>query len=377
MKEVMKKVLMAGVLFGVVVFGLSQGANAADVWKVGFLTATTGYYGALGQDVKDAVDLEAAKINAEGGILGKKIEIIFEDTEGNPAKAALLAKKLIHQEKVIGVVGPLFTGCGNAVAPVCEDAKIPQIFTSPDKKIWKGKKYVFHVTPSSELDAEVIAAYVGEKLKLHRVALLNGPTQYDVHVADCVARNIKANPETELVAREKWGQDDKDMTPYLLNIRKSKPDAIVIGGSSFHPAVATRNMRDLKMDIPIFCTSGASNKRFLELGGPAVNGVYVTSRLVYGNPLPEEKDLFEAVQKKFNRDPSTFHANGWDALLLMSEAIKRGQGDPKKMRDALENLKNFKGSIGTFNMSPTDHNGLSTEAIVMLRIKNQNWALAD
>lgn len=376
MREVFRKcVVLIGVM-SLAALCLAPAAQAAKTWKIGAILSTTGYYAALGGPERDAITALAEIINKKGGILGRKLQVIFEDDEGVPAKTAMLVKKLIYQDKVIGILGPTFTAGAMAAAPVCEQAKIPMIFMTPTKKVWKNRKFIFHVTPSSNLDAVVISRWLSDKLKAKRVALLHGPSQYDMIVARLVARQVKKNPKLTLVAEEKWNKSDKDMTPYLLKIRRKKPDAIVIGGSAFGPAVAVRNMRDLKMNIPIICTSGTAQGRFLALGGSAINGVYVTSRLVYGNPLPEEKMIFEVIRKKYKVDPSSFHANGWDALLVMAEAIKRGQGNPIKMRDAIENLKNFKGAIGTYNMSPKDHNGLTTEVVVMLQIKNQNWSVA-
>ncbi len=376
MREVCRKLTVLMVALTLAAFLAAPAAQAAKTWKIGAILSTTGYYAALGGPERDAITALAGIINQRGGILGRKIQVIFEDDEGVPAKSAMLAKKLIYQDKVIGIIGPSFTAGAMAAGPVCEQAKIPMVFMTPTKRVWKGKKYIFHVTPSSNLDAVVIAHWLADRLKVKRVALLHGPSQYDMIVARLVARQVKKNPKLTLVAEEKWSKGDKDMTPYLLKIRRKKPQAIVIGGSAFGPAVAVRNMRDLKMNIPIICTSGTAQRRFLELGGKAVNGVYVTSRLVYGNPLPEEKLIFQVIRKMYKVDPSSFHANGWDAMLVMAEAIKRGRGNPVKMRDAIEGLKNFKGAIGTYNMSPKDHNGLTTEAVVMLKIKNQNWSVA-
>lgn len=374
----MKKRVIVPVVAILVVFSiLTVTARAEETWKIGAIISTTGYYAALGMPEKEAITALAKKINAEGGILEKKVQIIFEDDEGVPAKSSMLAKKLIHDDNVIGIIGPSFTAGAMAASTVCEEAQIPMIFMTPTKEVWKDKKFIFHVTPSSSLDAIVITKYLADKLGVRKVAILNGPSQYDMIVARLLTKQIEKNPKLELVTSEKWSKDDKDMTPYLLKIRRKNPEALVICGSAFGPAVAVRNLKDLKMDLPIICSSGTAQRRFLELGGEAINGVYVTSRLQYGNPLPEEKDIFENISKEYNIEPSSFHANGWDALLVMTEAIKMGRGDPKKMRNALENLKNFKGAIGTYNMSPTDHNGLTTEAVVMLQIKNQNWALAD
>ncbi len=355
----------------------SQTGMAADNWRIGVIIPTTGHYAPFGTAEKQAMDSLAGKINGQGGILGRKLELLYEDDEGIPAKAGFLAKKLIYQEKVVGILGPAATGCAMAAAPVCEEAGIPMIFMTPTKKVVDGKKYIFHVTPGSDLDAIFISRFIENRLKVKTVALLHGSSQYDMDVARLVTEEINKNPKLKLVASEKWGQDDKDMTPYLLKIRAKKPQVLVIGGSTFGPAVVLRNARDLKIDIPFICTGGAAQQEFLQLAGEAANGAYVTSRLRYGDPLPEEREIFEAIQKEYKVLPSSFHANGWDALLVMAEAIKRGNGDPKSMRDALETLKGFKGAIGTYNMSPMDHNGLTTECIVMLRIKKGTWSVAD
>ncbi|MBW1796321.1 MAG: ABC transporter substrate-binding protein, partial [Deltaproteobacteria bacterium] len=296
-----------------VLFCLSATAIASQIWKIGAILSTTGHYAPLGTPEKEAMTALVDKINSQGGILGKKVKIIFEDDEGLPAKSIMLAKKLIYQDKVIGIVGPSTTASSMAASTICEEAQIPMVFMTPTKKVTKGKKYIFHVTPSSNLDAIVITRLLADKLNVNRVAILHGSSQYDMIVARLVTKQTKANPKLELVTSEKWGKGDKDMTPYLLNIRRKNPEGLVICGSAFGPAVAIRNLRDLKMDIHIICSSGTAQRRFLELGGEKVNGVYVTSRLVYGNPLPEEKAIFETIKKLYNVEPSSFHANGWDA----------------------------------------------------------------
>jgi branched-chain amino acid transport system substrate-binding protein len=111
----------------------------------------------------------------------------------------------------------------------------------------------------------------------------------------------------------------------------------------------------------------------MELAGDAANGCYFTSVLSYGNPLPGEKAFF-AEYEKIGKTPDLFAALGWDCLLLIAEGIKRsGSKDPTKIRDAIESLKNFEGVTGTYNMSPTDHNGLTYKDINIVKVVDGKW----
>lgn len=353
-------------------------AQGAEVWKIGLITATTGKYAPLGTGNLNAIMLAEELVNQEGGIKGKKVKVIFQDDEGDPAKSAALAKKLVAEEKVIGVIGPTSVV---STFPVMEEAKkagIPHIYVHPVKRFWKdpkeGSKYSFHTVPGNDLDAEAVADYLIKKLKVKKVGILHDANEYGTEGAKLLTEELKKLKGPEVVATEKYQEGDRDLTAVLTKIRNREAEALVVWGTLPTPAIIAKNMRQLGYNVPFVGSTGIASRKFLELAGDAANGVVFTSSLRYGGPLPEEKQFFDMYVKKYKTAPTIFAGFGWDAFFLLKRAIETAKSDdPNDIRDALENIKKFRGVVGEFNFSPTDHNGLSVDSIVFIRVKDGEW----
>jgi len=142
-------------------------------------------------------------------------------------------------------------------------------------------------------------------------------------------------------------------------------------------------MRQLGMQIPLIQSHGIANKKFIELAGEAAEGVvFPAGRLIVAEELPDsdpQKSLLlkyaNDFQQKYGRSADTFGGHAWDALQLVVSALKKAGPDKAKIRDEIENTRNFIGTGGIFNFSPTEHNGLTKEAFVMVTIRDGNWRL--
>lgn len=151
-----RRILITITLVLLVIFsGVTFPVRAEASYKIGVILSTTGKYASLGQDEKNAVLLLLDEINKSGGIRGNKIELITEDDESNAAKAGGLARKLITEDNVIGIIGSSGIECSHVIAIECEKRKIPQICIVPTPSVWKGKRWVFTVLPSEYLESQV------------------------------------------------------------------------------------------------------------------------------------------------------------------------------------------------------------------------------
>jgi len=356
-------------IFSTVLFSI----QAEAAYKIGVIISTTGKYGSLGQEEKDVMLILLDKINKSGGIKGNKLELIIEDDETNPAKAGSLARKLITEDKVAAIIGSTGYECCHVIAIECEKRKIPQVYFSPSLTALEGKKWVFNVSPSAYLDSQATHRAIVKVLKKKKVGVLYDSNEYGTELKDLMIKVSKEKGDIDVVETKSYQKGDVDLKPQLIGIRNKGADVLYIAGTVPTPAIAVRNFRELGMNIPIIGCGGMVNTGFIKLGGKAVEGVYGIARLNYGDPLPEEKELFEVIKAKFNTVPSSFHANGWDALQIIARAMRVAGDDPKGIRDALENTKGFKGVIGEYNMSPTDHNGLTEDALSIVQIRNGAW----
>jgi len=359
-------------------FILIPDANAQ--YRVGVLMAATGVYAPLGGASKDGALLAIDRFNEKGGFKGEKIDVLFEDYEGDPAKAITLGKKLID-DKVIAILCGGNTVGTLAVRPLTEQAKIPQINVSPRSPVTAEDlvigKFYFQTVHENEMDAEKIGDYV-KSIGAKKVAILYDSNQYGTSGAMYQYDYFK-KVGIEVVLREKYQKGDRDLTPLLMPARKAGAEAVAVWGTLPTPAVIAKNIRDMGWKAVMIGPVGIGSPKMVELAGEAAEGVLFTSALRFGKPTSGERILIDAHQAKYGKPPSYFTALGWDAGLLLTEAIKMtgGSKDSLKIRDAIENIKGVEGACGVYNMSPTDHAGLSKDSLHIIQIKQGKWVALD
>lgn len=350
--------------------GTISAGSAQAQYKFGNITTTTGPYSSQGVSNTEGIMMLMEKINQAGGINGEKVVILTEDHEGEASKALTLAKKMVYEDKVIGIIGATNTAGSMAVSRICNEAKIPQIQLAPKPSTEPIKRYTFQDVPDNDVDAEAIAQFAVTELKLKKLAILYDTNAYGTSGAESQEKILK-KMGIQIVAVEKYKQEDRDMTASLLKIKNQGADGLIVWGTVNVPSIIAKDMKKLGMKIPFIGSTGVLSVKFTELGGDAVNGCYVTAVLNFGAPLPEERDLFATTKAKYNKDPNHFTATGWDSLLLFAHAAQTAKSkDPEKIRDALEGIKNFAGAVGTYNMSPADHTGLTYKDMRIIQIKD-------
>ena len=175
------------------------------------------------------------------------------------------------------------------------------------------------------------------------------------------------------------------MTPQLTKIRATPAQAVICWGTGPAPAVVAKNIKQLGMTIPLIQSHGAASKKFIEYAGDAANGIILPAgKIAVYKDLPDTDPQKAVIQKyvqnyeaKFKTPVSGFGGYAYDAAHLLFLAMSKAGTDTVKIRQELENVKNFPGVSGVFNMSPEDHNGLGPDAFVMVKIENGTWKLLD
>ncbi len=358
-------------------------ALAEDVIKIGAIFSVTGPASFLGEPEKNTVEMLVEKINASGGILGKKLEVIIYDDETDVNKSVLAAEKLLKKDKVVAVIGPTTSGHTLAILNKFQKARVPLVSCAAAEKIVKPvKKWVFK-TPQSDRHA-VTRIYKHMLSKgIKKVAIITVSNGFG-QAGRAVLKELAPKMGLEIVADEVYGPKDTDMTAQLTKIKNTDAQAIVCWGTNPGPAVVARNRVQLGIDIPLYMSHGVASKKFIELAGEAAEGILLPAgRLIVADQIPEDnpqkKLLLEykkEYESRFGSAVSTFGGHAWDALMLVKKAIEMGQSaDPRDIRDNLEKIKGFVGTGGIFNYSPEDHNGLDESAFEMVVIKNGDWQI--
>ena len=362
-------------------------ADAQEAYKIGAIFSITGPASSLGIPERDTALMLEAEINAKGGLPGPvrhPVKIIIYDDASDETKAVLAAKKLIDEDKVSAIVGTTLSGTSLAILGAVQTAQVPLVSCAAAIKIVEPaaeRKWVFKTPQSDFLIVGVLVDYLKGK-GLTRVGWLNVDYAFG-QLGWIEFEKAAQKAGLTIVANEKFGQKDVDMTPQLTRVKAANPQAVVIWSIPPSASIATKNYADLGLKAPLFQSHGVGNKTYIDLGGPATNGViFPVGKLLVAEQLPDsdvQKPVLLAYAKAFEAKygpRNTFGGHAWDAFQLVFRAMERVGNDRAAIRDALESTRNFVGITGVFDFSPTDHNGLDRRAVTMVQIVEGQWKLA-
>jgi len=367
--------------------GQPQGRHPAptgEPYVIGAIFAITGDASSLGIPERNTAEMLETLINENGGVNGRPLEIVIEDTKGEPADTLTAAKRLVEGEDVLTIVGPSRTGSTLAIVDYMDEAQVPLISCAAGIQIVEPvKKWVFKTPQSDRMAVEKIVEYL-QANNISRIASLSDNTGFGKSGLVEIQKLMPA-AGIDIVAVEEYGPKDTTMETQLTKIKGTKAQAVVCWGTPPGPAIVAKNMRQLAMEIPLICSHGVANKTFLNIAGDAANGVVfpagrllVVDQISADNPQAEVlKDYAAKYQETFGKEADTFGGHAWDAIKLVVNAIEQGAEDRAGIRDQIEQTKDFVGTGGVFNFSPEDHNGLTKDAFVMVKVVDGKWTLAD
>jgi branched-chain amino acid transport system substrate-binding protein len=358
---------------------------AADTIKIGSVLSVTGPAAFLGDPELKTLQLYVEKINAAGGVLGRKLELVHYDDGSDAAKANSFTKRLIESDKINVLIGGTTTGATMAMAPLVERAKVPFIsLAGAVVVIDPVKKWVFKTPHTDRMAAEKVFEDM-KKRGISKVGLLSETSGFGASGRK-ETQAVAGKYGITLVADETYGPKDTDTTAQLTRIKNAPGvQAVFVFGLGQGPAIVTKNYGQLGMSkVPMYQSHGVASDEYLKLSGATAEGVRLpTPALLIAKALPAndaQKNIVTSYDKdyrdRYKAEPSTFGGYALDALNLSVDAIKRaGSTDGEKVRAALEATKGFVGTTGVFNMSPKDHMGLDLSAFRMVEVKNGDWQL--
>jgi len=353
--------------------------------KLGATLSATGVAAFLGDPELKTLQLYVEMINAKGGVLGRKLELINYDDSADPTKANANAKRLIEEDKVDFLIGGTTTGATMAIIPLAEKAEIPFISLAGAVVIVEPpKKWVFKTPHTDRMAAEKIFQDM-KKRGLDKVGLLSENSAFG-QSGKKETLGVAGKYGMTIVADETYGPKDADVTTQLTKINGTAGvQTILVFGLGQGPAVVTKNYGQLGLTLPLYQSHGVASEEYIRLSGKAAEGVRLpASALLVASVLPDSDpqkpvvtSYVKAYTGRYKSEVSTFGGHAYDGLMLAVEALKRaGSTDKAKVRDSLEQTKGFIGTSGVVNFSPTDHLGLDLSAFRMLEIRNGTWTLA-
>lgn len=357
-----------------------------EPYKVGAVFSVTGRTSFLGEPEKKTAVMIAEAINKVGGINGHPLELVVYDDESDETKAVLAVKRLLKKDKVPVIIGPSLSGNTLAVVKVMNDAKVPLVSCAASNKIVTpvvDRHWIFKVPQSDTHAVEKIYDYL-LKNGINKIAIMSVSTGFGASGREELLR-LAPQVGIEILADERYGPKDTDITAQLTRIRGTDAQAIVNWSVGPTQVLAVKNWHDLGMTkMPFYQSHGFGSRKNIKLAAGAAEGVLcplgrvnIPDLVPADNPQKKIIEIYnKAYQEKYSEPVSSFGGHGWDALNLVIDALKAVGPDSAKIRDYIETRTNFIGQHGVFNFSPTDHNGLNKEAFEMVVVKDGDWALA-
>ncbi|MEH3147931.1 MAG: ABC transporter substrate-binding protein [Methylobacterium frigidaeris] len=362
---------------------LTGAALAADPIKIGVSGPYTGGSSSMGVSMRDGVRLAADEINKNGGVLGRKIQLVERDDEAKNEVGAQVAQELINKEKVVATLGFINTGVALAAQRFYQEAEIPVInnvatgtvitnqFAPPDYDT----NYVFRTSAYDTLQAGMMAdEAIARGFK--KIAILADSTNYGQLGREDLEKYLKAKG-VKPVAVEKFNIKDVDMTPQLLKSQAAGADVILAYGIGPELAQVASGMSKLGWKVPMITSWPASMQSFIDIAGTNGDGVIMPQTFIEDKTLPKRKAFLENYYSTFkvSKIPTPVAgAQGYDSLLLLAAAIKQaGTTDGPKVRAALEDLKEkVEGVVTTYDKPFTDkdHNAITRNMVVFGKVES-------
>jgi branched-chain amino acid transport system substrate-binding protein len=334
--------------------------------KVGVLLSLTGTQAYYGKEAKNGIDLALEELKDPD----LKIKISVEDSQSNPSEAAKGINKLITSDKVTVVIGDMVSSNTIAAGSLAEKAKIPLISPgSTNDTVTVGKKYIYRTCFTDSFQGLVMANYAAQNLKAKTAVILqDSDSDYSIGLS----KNFSDKFTTEggkVTKILRYSQKDTNFTSQLGEVRKLKPDVVFIPGFHQQVGVILREAKDLQIKSKMLGGDGWDTQELRQIAKGAENGGFISNHYSAESKDPVLQKFIKAYKAKFNAEPSSFSALGYDSANLVIQAIKDAKSnEPEKINTALSKIKNFKAATGEITIDK-DHNA-SKPAVILEFVPN-------
>ncbi|HEY4301959.1 MAG TPA: ABC transporter substrate-binding protein [Candidatus Didemnitutus sp.] len=335
-----------------VIFGVAPGIRADDTIRIGEYASLTGKEATYGQASHQGTLLAIEQINARGGVLGRKVELLTEDNQSKQGESATAVKKLISRDKVVAMLGEVASIRSLEAAPILQNAHIPMVSpSSVNARVTEAGNYIFRVCFIDAFEGPLLARFAADTLHVRRVAILTSVSNaYSIGMTKYFRERFVAGGGMVAV-ESRYNEGDKDFRGQLTAIRAAHVDAIFASGYYTEAALICVQARELGLTIPIFGGDGWDSPALLEIGGKAMEGTYFATHFSPDNPSPEVQKFNRDYQARWGALPDAIAALGYDSAVVLCDAIQRaGAAEPEKIRDALATTRNVVGVTGSITI---------------------------
>lgn len=356
-------------------------AKAQDTIKIGSSLGLTGYGSLTDAHWRDGLVAAIERLNGQGGVLGKKFELVTEDNKSTPQQAVVVYRKMMSEDKVVAFNSGCISAGNFAAASFVTKAKLPMFLCSILPRQPEEVKWAFQFLPPPKYEVDTRYKYLKEKTQVRKIGLLADPSPY-VTLMKGIAEKTAAEFGLEVVASETYQQDDSDFSVQIGRIKAAGAGAVIMLGQGNAVVTAANNIRSLGLKDMLMLGS------IQELDIHLAAGKVLDDQYMAPTPMiqlasddisvltdPKARAIAEpfikAMRDKYGRGDNAQASRAWDSMMMMAEAMKKaGTTDGEKVRDAFEKLGQYVGAGATYNFSTENHIGITENPYVLISVKD-------
>jgi branched-chain amino acid transport system substrate-binding protein len=348
--------------------GGSSGGGSATI---GFFGAQTGPNAQLGINISNGVELALEQHNAKSGVT--QVKLIKYDTQGDPAQATNQAKKAVS-DKVVAIIGPAFSGESKTADPIFEEAGIPNVSPSATAVTLgqNGWKFWHRVLANDDVQGPGDADFIAKTLNAKTVAVIDDQSEYGKGLGDAVRKQL-ATDGVKVAVNDAINPDASSFSSTVNKVKPANPDVVFFAGYYSAAGKLVKQLKDGGVQGTFMSGDGTLDAQFITGGGAAANGALLscTCSSAVGSSDPAVQKFATDYKAKFNADPATYSAEGFDATNAVLQAIDAGKTDPADINDFVTKI-DFKGVSKQIKFAPNGE--LANDLLFITEVKDGKLA---
>lgn len=358
--------------------GSSPAADSKEI-KIGGNFELTGGVANFGKQTVNGIQLAFKEANAAGGVLGKQITLVQADNKSEPSEATNAITKLINQDKVVAVLGPVASSNVLATLQVGQDNKVPVLTaTGTNTKITfdegKTRPYAFRACFIDPFQGNVMANFAIKSMNAKTAVIyVDNSSDYSKGLAESFEAAF-TQAGGKVVGKEAFLQKDQDFKATITKIKGMNPDVVFIPAYYEEVGKIVKQARELGVTVPLLGTDGWDDPKVVEVASAsALNNTYFSNHYSSQDNDPRVAKFVEAYKKEYGQEPSALAALGYDAALMLIDAIKRANStEPAKIREALEQTKNLQVVTGIISLNEK-HDPVKSAVVIEYKDGKQSF----
>jgi branched-chain amino acid transport system substrate-binding protein len=353
----------------------AQTASKEPVF-IGVTGPLTGQYAQYGAQWKKGFDYALDEINGSGGINGRPLQYIFEDSQADPRQTVVIARKFVGDERIVVEVGDFSSASSMAASPIYQSGGLVQFgFTNSHPDFTNAGDYIWS-NAVNQKDEMPLLADLARDMGLKRVAALFINSDWGRTAKDLFVAAVKKNGG-EVVGAEGYLADEKDFRSAIVRVRDANPDSIAL--ISYYPdgAQITRQIKNAGLTQPIIAGGSVYSPKFIELGGEAVNGVITNVPFFPGDPRPVVQKFVKGFETKFGGEPDAYNGRAYDTFILLASVMRQFGTTREQIKDGLGKVKDVPSVVYGSVTFDTATRRVANPYVSRIVVKDSKWAAWD